>query len=122
MWDVPRPEGCAKLPRPSEAAFRQERTMNGNDERRADDPGQIPVPRAAGTLWVRREGAVAIVATAIGALAVGALAVGAMSIGRLAIGRLTVGRTSLRSGQVRELRIARLIVEDLWIERPPTER
>ena len=42
---------------------------------------------------------------------------GVVAIGRLAIGQLRVGRANMRSGQIDELRITRLIIEDLRIDR-----
>ncbi len=58
-------------------------------------------------------GAAALAATAAGALAVGALAVGAMAVGALAVGRLSV-----RRARIGELRVDRLIVGEVWEERP----
>lgn len=85
------------------------------------DPGQIPVT-TAGPPAVRRAGSVAagtiaIGSMALGALAVGAAAVGAVAIGRMAIGHLRLGRTRLRTGKIDELWIARLVIEELRVDR-----
>ena len=103
---------------------RQEHSMSGDGESQSAESGQVPVPTPDRVPAVRREGAVAVGATAIGALAlgafaVGALAVGALAIGKLAIGQLGLGRARLRSGQVDELRIARLTIQELRVERMP---
>jgi hypothetical protein len=66
---------------------------------------------------VRREGAIAIMATAAGALALGAVAVGAVAIGKMAIGQLALGRTKVRKGDVDDLVIARLTIRTLKVER-----
>jgi hypothetical protein len=96
---------------------RQERTMSDNRERQATEPGQVPMTTSARAPAVRSEGAVAIGATVIGALALGAFAVGALAIGKLAIGQLSLGRTRIRSGQIDHLRIARLTIEELQVQR-----
>ena len=67
-------------------------------------------------------GAVATGAVATGAVALGALAVGACAIGSLAIGRLAIGALALRRAHVHrlaadEVRIGRLVVGDLVVDR-----
>lgn len=62
-------------------------------------------------------GPLAISAMAVGAIAVGAIAVGAVAIGKLGIGWLVVKRGQFGSLEVdaltvRELRVARLIVDE----------
>ena len=61
-------------------------------------------------------GGVAIGASAAGALAIGALAVGALAIGAVAIGRLAVGRASFK-----DVRIGRLVVDELIVRRKSDE-
>ena len=78
---------------------------------------QVPVPASSRMPAVRHEGAVTIGAVAVGALALGAVAVGALAIGKLAVGQLAMTRAKLRKGQVGELRISRLIVQELRIDR-----
>lgn len=95
----------------------EERGMSNYDAQWSADTGQVPVTTVVRTPAVRLERAVAIVATAVGALALGALAVGALAIGKLVIGQLALGRAGLRNGQVDELRIARLTIEELRVER-----
>jgi len=71
---------------------------------------------------VQANGAVATGAVATGAVALGALAVGACAIGSLAIGRLAIGALALRRAHVHrlaadEVRIGRLVVGDLVVDR-----
>jgi hypothetical protein len=100
----------------------REWTMSGNGQTQAADSSRLPATTPARTPAVRREGAVAIGATAIGALALGALAVGAIASGKLAIGQLVLGRARLRKGQVDELRITRLTIGELRVERVSGKR
>jgi len=90
--------------------------MSGIGDSKSAGSGQLPAPMAIRTPAVRREGALAVGATAAGALALGALALGAVAVGRVAIGQLALGRARLRSGQVGELRMARVIIQELRVE------
>ncbi len=101
---------------------RRERKVSGDQESAAAASAQVPAQTADRAPSVRGEAAVAIGAAVIGALALGALAVGVLAIGRLAIGKLALGRARLRSGTVDELRIARLTIGELRIERMPERR
>jgi hypothetical protein len=112
----PESDGCFNL-RYDTGFGPQERGMSNYDAQRSSDTGKVPVTTLVRAPAVRRERAIAVVATAMGALALGALAVGALAIGTLAIGQLALGRAKLRSGQVDELRIARLTIEELRVGR-----
>jgi hypothetical protein len=74
------------------------------------DESAIWAPQAP--MDARAPGAPAILATALGALAIGCLAFGA-----IAIGRLVVGNIFIRRGDARELRIGRLTIGDLRLDR-----
>lgn len=87
-------------------------------EAEAAETAQVPVATVSRPPSIRRTGVASVGIAAVGALAFGAVAVGAVAIGSLAIGRLALGRAKLHRGQVDELRIARLIIGELRVERP----
>jgi len=66
---------------------------------------------------VQANGAVATGAVALGALAVGACAIGSLAIGRLAIGALALRRAHVHRLAADEVRIGRLVVGDLVVDR-----
>lgn len=65
----------------------------------------------------RRFGPIAVRAAALGAVSMGAYAVGALAIGALAVGTFVAGRLSVGRAQFRDVRIDRLSVGELVIER-----
>jgi hypothetical protein len=66
-------------------------------------------------------GSFAMGAVALGAIAVGALALGALAIGRLVIGRASVREAHLQAVTIDDLKVVRLFVRDLRIEKGAPE-
>jgi hypothetical protein len=65
----------------------------------------------------KRFGPIALRAAAIGAASSGAFAVGALAVGAIAVGAFTAGRVSVRRAYFKDVRIDRLTVGELNLER-----
>jgi hypothetical protein len=96
--------------------------MNASKNGGASLPVETPAPIRPQDMTIRTvgAGAAALGAVALGAVALGAVVLGVLAIGKLAIGRLALGRAKLHRGQVDGLRIGRLIIEELRVERVTT--